>query len=213
MEKQDNIFLIGPMGVGKSTIGRLLSMQLDMPFFDSDREIEFVTGADIPWIFDVEGEQGFRIREARMIDTLTKRRGIILATGGGAILAPESRAHLHSRGIVVYLRASVAQQLERTGKDKSRPLLQTDNPLAKIKELIKIREPLYRETAHVIVDTSRRSPRSVSEEILRQIEEWREANLALVAEMAVDKEVAVDKEIAIDKELAVHKRNAEHDQT
>ena len=107
----------------------------------------------------------------------------------------------------------MAQQLERTGKDKSRPLLQTDNPLAKIKELIKIREPLYRETAHVIVDTSRRSPRSVSEEILRQIEEWREANLALVAEMAVDKEVAVDKETAIDKELAVHKRNAEHDQT
>ncbi len=183
MDKQDNIFLIGPMGVGKSTIGRLLSIQLEMPFFDSDREIEFVTGADIPWIFDVEGEQGFRVREARMIDTLTKRRGIILATGGGAILAPESRLNLHSRGIVVYLRASVAQQLERTGKDKSRPLLQTDNPLAKIKELIKIREPLYRETAHVIVDTSRRSPRSVSTEILRQIEEWRAANLAVVAEM------------------------------
>ncbi|MES3007172.1 MAG: shikimate kinase AroK [Pseudomonadota bacterium] len=183
MDKQDNIFLIGPMGVGKSTIGRLLSIQLEMPFFDSDREIEFVTGADIPWIFDVEGEQGFRIREARMIDTLTKRRGIILATGGGAILAPESRLNLHGRGIVVYLRASVAQQLERTGKDKSRPLLQTDNPLAKIKELIKIREPLYRETAHVIVDTSRRSPRSVSTEILRQIEEWRAANLAVVAEM------------------------------
>lgn len=191
MDKQDNIFLIGPMGVGKSTIARLLSMQLDMPFFDSDREIEFVTGADIPWIFDVEGEPGFRLREARMIDTLTKRRGIILATGGGAILAPESRAHLQSRGIVVYLRASVAQQLERTGKDKSRPLLQTDNPLAKIKELIKIREPLYRETAHVIVDTSRRNPRSVSTEILRQIEEWREANLALVAEMAVHKEMTV----------------------
>lgn len=200
MDKQDNIFLIGPMGVGKSTIGRLLSMQLDMPFFDSDREIEFVTGADIPWIFDVEGEQGFRIREARMIDTLSKRRGIILATGGGAILAPESRTHLHSRGIVVYLRASVAQQLERTGKDKSRPLLQTDNPLAKIKELIKIREPLYRDTAHVIVDTSRRSPRSVSTEILRQIEEWREANLALVAEMGVE------------KETVVHQGNAEHDQ-
>lgn len=136
-----------------------------------------------------------------MIDTLTKRRGIILATGGGAILASESRDHLRNRGIVVYLRASVAQQLERTGKDKSRPLLQTDNPLAKIKELIKIREPLYRETAHVIVDTSRRSPRSVSTEILLQIEEWRAANLALVAEMAVE------------KEMDVHKRNAEHVQT
>jgi len=171
MDRRDNIFLIGPMGVGKSTIGRLLAAQLNMPFFDSDREIEFVTGADIPWIFDVEGEQGFRIREARMIDTLTQREGIILATGGGAILAPESRRNLHSRGTVVYLRASVAQQLERTGKDKNRPLLQTENPLAKIKELIKIREPLYRETAHVTIDTSRRSPRSVSTEIVRQLQE------------------------------------------
>lgn len=171
MDRRDNIFLIGPMGVGKSTIGRLLAAQLNMPFYDSDREIEFVTGADIPWIFDVEGEQGFRIREARMIDTLTQREGIILATGGGAILAPESRRNLHSRGTVVYLRASVAQQLERTGKDKNRPLLQTENPLAKIKELIKIREPLYRETAHVTIDTSRRSPRSVSTEIVRQLQE------------------------------------------
>ena len=171
MDRRENIFLIGPMGVGKSTIGRLLSTALNMPFHDSDREIEFVTGADIPWIFDVEGEQGFRIREARMIDTLSQREGIILATGGGAILAPESRRNLHSRGTVVYLRASVAQQLERTGKDKNRPLLQTENPLAKIKELIKIREPLYRETAHVTIDTSRRSPRSVSTEIVRQLQE------------------------------------------
>lgn len=171
MDRRENIFLIGPMGVGKSTIGRLLASALNMPFHDSDREIEFVTGADIPWIFDVEGEQGFRIREARMIDTLTQREGIILATGGGAILAPESRQNLHSRGTVVYLRASVAQQLERTGKDKNRPLLQTENPLAKIKELIKIREPLYRETAHVTIDTSRRSPRSVSTEIVRQLQE------------------------------------------
>ena len=171
MDRRENIFLIGPMGVGKSTIGRLLATALNMPFHDSDREIEFVTGADIPWIFDVEGEQGFRIREARMIDTLSQREGIILATGGGAILAPESRRNLHSRGTVVYLRASVAQQLERTGKDKNRPLLQTENPLAKIKELIKIREPLYRETAHVTIDTSRRSPRSVITEIVRQLQE------------------------------------------
>jgi len=158
------------MGVGKSTIGRVLATQLNMPFFDSDREIEFVTGADIPWIFDVEGEQGFRIREARMIDTLTQRQSIILATGGGAILNKQSREFLHSRGIVVYLRASVNQQLERTGKDKNRPLLQTENPMAKIKELFKIREPLYRETAHIVIDTSRRSPRSVGQEIVRQLE-------------------------------------------
>lgn len=173
MENLENIFLIGPMGVGKSTIGRLLAAQLNMPFLDSDREVEYVTGADIPWIFDVEGEQGFRRREARMIDTLSQRDGIILATGGGAILAPESRKNLHSRGLVVYLRASVAQQLERTGKDKNRPLLQTANPLAKIKELIKIREPLYRETAHLVVDTSRRGPRSVSAEIIKQLEQLR----------------------------------------
>jgi len=160
------------MGVGKSTIGRLLASQLNMPFYDSDREIEFVTGADIPWIFDIEGEKGFRIREARMIDILTQRQNIILATGGGAILSPESREFLHSRGTVVYLRASVNQQLERTGKDKNRPLLQIENPLVKIKELFKIREPLYRETAHLIIDTSRRSPRSVSQEIVRQLSEF-----------------------------------------
>ncbi len=170
MREPSNVFLIGPMGVGKSTIGRLLARQLNMPFFDSDREIEFVTGADIPWIFDVEGETGFRVREARMIDTLTQRHSIILATGGGAILNEQSREFLHSRGIVVYLRASINQQLERTGKDKNRPLLQTENPMAKIKELFKIREPLYRETAHIIIDTSRRSPRSVSQEIVRQLE-------------------------------------------
>jgi len=170
MDNSRSIFLIGPMGVGKSTIGRMLASQLDMPFFDSDREIEFVTGADIPWIFDVEGEQGFRAREARMIDTLTQRPGIILATGGGAILAPESRRNLHERGVVVYLRASIAQQFERTSKDKTRPLLQTENPLARIKELIKIREPLYRETAHVVIDTSRRGPRSVSAEIIKQLD-------------------------------------------
>lgn len=169
MGETNNVFLIGPMGVGKSTIGRLLAAQLNMPFHDSDREIEFATGADIPWIFDVEGEPGFRVREARMIDTLTQRKGIILATGGGAILDPMSRRHLHERGTVVYLRASVAQQLERTGKDKNRPLLQTADPLTKIKELFKIREPLYRETAHLVIDTSRRSPRSVSSDITRQL--------------------------------------------
>lgn len=181
MSEPSNVFLVGPMGVGKSTIGRLLASQLDMPFYDSDREIEFVTGADIPWIFDVEGEKGFRIREARMIDTLTQRKGVILATGGGAILDANSRLFLNSRGTVVYLRASVAQQLERTGKDKNRPLLQTENPLAKIKELIKIREPLYRETAHLIIDTSRKSPRSVSAEITRQLEAlWADQNSPVV---------------------------------
>lgn len=186
MREPSSVFLVGPMGVGKSTIGRVLASQLNMPFFDSDREIEFVTGADIPWIFDVEGEKGFRIREARMIDILTQRQSVIVATGGGAILDAESRKCLHTRGIVVYLRASVNQQLERTGKDKNRPLLQTENPLLKIKELFKIREPLYRETAHLIIDTSRRSPRSVSQDIVRQLEAFHGSDPSEVASIASD---------------------------
>lgn len=166
-----NIFLIGPMGVGKSTIGRMLAATLGRPFYDSDREIEAVTGADIPWIFDVEGEAGFRVREERMIDTLTQRDGIVMATGGGAILSANTRRNLHNRGTVVYLKASISQQFERTSKDRSRPLLQTADPLGRIKELMKIREPLYLETAHIIVDTSRRGPRTVVSEIIRRLQD------------------------------------------
>lgn len=172
MQQSANLYLIGPMGVGKSTIGRMLAAALDRPFFDSDREIEAVTGADIPWIFDVEGEAGFRVREERMIDTLTQRDGIVMATGGGAILSANSRSNLHSRGTVVYLKASIAQQFERTSKDRNRPLLQTADPLSRIRELMKIREPLYNETAHIMVDTSRRGPRTVVTEILRRLREY-----------------------------------------
>ena len=172
MQQSANVYLIGPMGVGKSTIGRMLASALDMPFFDSDREIEAVTGADIPWIFDVEGEAGFRVREARMIDMLTQREGIVLATGGGAILSAQSRVNLNSRGTVVYLKASIAQQFERTGKDRNRPLLQTADPQSRIRELMKVREPLYTDTAHITVDTSRRGPRTVVTEILRRISEY-----------------------------------------
>src|SRR5690606_39479373 len=110
MATNSNVFLIGPMGVGKSTIGRMLAAALDQPFYDTDREIEALTGADIPWIFDVEGEAGFRVREERMIDSLSRREGIVLAAGGGAILSADSRANLHNRGTVVYLKASLAQQ-------------------------------------------------------------------------------------------------------
>lgn len=172
MQQSANLFLIGPMGVGKSTIGRMLASALNRAFFDSDREIEAVTGADIPWIFDVEGEAGFRVREERMIDTLTQREGIVLATGGGAILSANNRANLNSRGTVVYLKASIAQQFERTSKDRNRPLLQTADPLSRIRELMKIREPLYVETAHIAVDTSRRGPRTVVTEILRRLREY-----------------------------------------
>jgi|SRR5690554_3890657 len=169
MAKHGNIFLIGPMGVGKTTIGRLVAAALDAPFYDSDREIEALTGANIPWIFDVEGEAGFRIREERMIDTLSRREGIVLATGGGAILSAKTRANLKERGTVIYLKASIAQQYERTSKDKNRPLLQTADPMGRIRELMAEREPLYLETAHYIVDTGRRGARGVVNEILRLV--------------------------------------------
>ena len=176
MKPTRNIFLIGPMGVGKSTIGRVLADQVGLAFYDSDREIEASTGADIPWIFDVEGESGFRARESRMIQELTAHDGIVLATGGGSVLAQENRECLSERGIVVYLRASIAQQFERTARDKNRPLLMTPDPEAKIRELMKIREPLYQEVADIIVNTNRRSPRSVSAEIVRKLETWQEEN-------------------------------------
>ena len=166
-----NIFLVGPMGVGKSTIGRVLSELLGLEFVDSDREIETSTGADIPWIFDVEGESGFRLREIRMIERLSAKQNVVLATGGGAVLAEENRARLSSRGVVVYLRASIAQQVERTSRDKHRPLLQTADPETKIRELMAIRDPLYLEVADIIVDTNRRNPRSVSQEIAKLLDQ------------------------------------------
>ncbi|ALO47314.1 shikimate kinase AroK [Pseudohongiella spirulinae] len=171
MKKPNNVFLIGPMGVGKSTIGRMLAQSLGRPFLDSDREIEAVTGADIPWIFDVEGEPGFRVREERMIDSLTQQDGIVMATGGGAILSEATRRRLQSRGVVVYLKASIAQQFERTSKDRNRPLLQTADPLGRIKELMRVREPLYLETADLIVETSRRGPRNVVNEIVKRLQQ------------------------------------------
>jgi len=169
MKYSGNVFLVGPMGVGKTTIGRVLADQLNQEFFDSDREIEASTGADIPWIFDVEGESSFRLREQRMLNQLTLKSGIILATGGGAVLAEENRRNLQERGVVVYLRASIKQQVERTSRDKNRPLLQTPNPELKIRELMKIRDPLYNEIADIVIDTNRRNPRSVGLEIIRQL--------------------------------------------
>lgn len=169
MNSSGNIFLVGPMGVGKTTIGRVLAEMLSLEFFDSDREIESATGADIPWIFDVEGESGFRLRETRMIEQLSAKKNIVLATGGGAIGAAENREWLKDRGAVVYLRAPISQQVERTSRDKSRPLLQTPNPEQKIRELMEIRDPLYREVADIIVDTNHRSPKTVSQEICRQL--------------------------------------------
>ena len=171
MARIPSIYLVGPMGAGKSTIGRLLSTELGLEFFDSDKVIEERCGANIPWIFDMEGEEGFREREQQVIDELTQRSNIVLATGGGAVMRELNRNHLASRGTVVYLCTAVKQQLERTAKDKNRPLLQTDNPEEVLKKLFSIRDPLYREIADIIIETDNNSPKSVVQEIKRQIED------------------------------------------
>ena len=166
-----NVFLIGPMGAGKSTIGRLLAKELKFPFKDSDREIEVRTGADIPWIFDVEGEEGFRQREEAMIAELVEERGIVLATGGGVVMRPANRAALTANGLVVYLCTSVEQQLQRTAKDRQRPLLQTADPEAVLRDLMARRDPLYREIADLIIETDQRGPKVVVNTILSKLQE------------------------------------------
>lgn len=168
--RHSNVFLIGPMGAGKSTIGRLLSAEIGLIFKDSDREIEHRTGADIPWIFDVEGERGFRLRETAAIDELTQEENLLLATGGGAVMREENRRFLKGRGIVVYLKTSIEQQLERTSKDKGRPLLQNDNPRAILEKLFAEREPVYLEVADIVINTNERNPKSVVQEIVSSIE-------------------------------------------
>ncbi len=159
------------MGAGKSTIGRQLSNALKREFKDSDHEIVARTGASIPLIFEIEGEEGFRKREAAMIDELTQLEGIVLATGGGAVLREENRNHLSERGVVIYLYASVEQLFERTSRDRNRPLLQTENPRQKLEELMEQRDPLYREVADMVVHTDDRSIRSVVKEILVRLKQ------------------------------------------
>ena len=170
MGPSGNIFLIGPMGVGKSTIGRVLAKTMNLQFFDSDQEIELSSGADIPWIFDVEGESGFRERESKMISQLCKKRNIVLATGGGAILAKQNREALCSNGTVVYLLAPVEKLVDRTKRDKNRPLLQTENPKQKVIQLFEARNPLYRDVADVVIDTQGKKPLAVASEIQRFVE-------------------------------------------
>lgn len=164
-----NLILIGPMGAGKSTIGRLLAKELRLPFKDSDKEIEQRTGADIPWIFDVEGEQGFREREQAVIEDLCAVDGLVLATGGGAVMRAENRAALRAGGRVVYLHASVEQQIDRTSRDRNRPLLRAANPGKVLADLFAIRDPLYREIADVVIETDERAPRLVVQEILDRL--------------------------------------------
>jgi shikimate kinase len=161
-----NIFLIGPMGVGKTTIGRQLAGMLGMDFADSDQEIEKRTGVSISTIFDIEGEAGFRRRESAMIEELSALPHTVLATGGGAVLAEENRRILRKRGHVVYLHASIDAQVERTRSSRNRPLLENaDDRRARLEELMNIREPLYRQEADLVVDTEGRSASKVAREI------------------------------------------------
>lgn len=171
MINNKNIFLIGLMGAGKTTIGRQVAKELSLEFFDSDHEIENRTGVTVTHIFDIEGEAGFRKRETAMLDELTEKKGIVLATGGGAILKPENRQFLMSRGTTIYLYANIETLLERTAKDRNRPLLQTSDPEAKLKELYEIRDPLYRETADFIVDTGKDSIRLAIKEIIEKLQQ------------------------------------------
>ncbi len=167
-----NIFLVGLMGSGKTTIGRALAKRLNKRFVDADHEIEARTGASIPLIFEIEGEASFRQREADVIRDLTAQEGIVLATGGGAVLNENSRQLLKERGIVVYLRASVSSILQRTSHDRNRPLLQTADPKARIEALSQQRGPLYQEVAHITVETGRPNVQSVVQNILAQLEKY-----------------------------------------
>ncbi len=165
-EKHNNIFLVGPMGAGKTTIGMQLAKVLDCGFYDSDRVVEEKTGAGISLVFDLEGEEGFRIRESEAIKELTQLSNIVLATGGGAVLRAENRLHLMQRGMVVYLEADVDQLFYRTSKDRNRPLLQTADPQKKIREILQQRAPLYKEVADLIVSTNKQSVKNVVNTIL-----------------------------------------------
>jgi shikimate kinase len=169
MAEKRNIFLVGPMGAGKSTIGRHLADELHLEFYDSDQEIERRTGADIAWVFDLEGEEGFRVREENMINELSDKQGIVLATGGGSIISKTVRNRLSARGIVVYLQTTIDKQVARTQRDKRRPLLQTEDPEQVLINLAEERNPLYEEVADYVIDTDDQSARAVANQIIDKI--------------------------------------------
>jgi len=171
MMTRRNIYLVGPMGSGKSTIGRQLAAGLGWEFLDSDKEIEGRTGVDIPLIFELEGEAGFRKREKAVIEDFTALNGVVLATGGGAILDPDNRKALASNGLVIYLSAPIDQLVARTSKDRNRPLLQNTDPRVRLEEIMSVREPLYREVADWVLDTGGRNVRAVVKDILQRLDE------------------------------------------
>lgn len=168
-EVRGNVILVGLMGAGKTSVGKVLARLLGKDFLDSDHEIERATGVRIPVIFEIEGEAGFRAREHKMLANLVERQNILLATGGGAVLLPENRALLRNGGTVIYLRAPVKSLLRRTQRDRTRPLLRVADPAAKLGELYALRDPLYREVAHLVVDTGNQSVRSLAAQIETQL--------------------------------------------
>ncbi len=174
MQGARNVFLVGMMGAGKTTAGRMLARRLKRTFLDSDQEIERRCGVKVPVIFEIEGEAGFRQREAAVIAELTAREDVVLATGGGAVLAEANRRHLAARGTVIYLHAPPPALYERVRQDRNRPLLATGDPLARLHELYAVRDPLYREIADVVVDTGRQSAQTLARRLLAQLkEEWK----------------------------------------
>jgi shikimate kinase len=169
MQHAGNIYLIGMMGAGKSTVGRSLARRLKLRFVDSDHEIEARCGVKIPVIWEIEGEAGFRAREAQAIAELTALDGIVLATGGGVVLAPDNRRALAAHGTVVYLRATPEHLYERVRQDRNRPLLAGGDPLGRLRELYRDRDPLYREVADVVIDTGRQSVQVLARSLLEQL--------------------------------------------
>ncbi len=172
-ELPENIFLVGLMGAGKTSVGRALAMRLHKTFYDSDQEIERATGVKIPVIFEIEGEAGFRAREARWLAELVRRKNIVLATGGGAVLSEQNRRLLTEHGLVIYLRAAIDDLWQRTRRDKNRPLLKTGDPLTKLQELLVQRDPLYREIADIIVDTGSQSVGILAHKIEQRLAHFR----------------------------------------
>lgn len=169
MKQAQNLFLIGPMGAGKSAVGRQIAKSLHLSFFDSDDEIEARTGVDIPFIFEKEGEEGFRKREAKVIDDLSAMDSIVLATGGGAVMEAQNRSNLGARGFVVYLFTTVDQQVSRTLKGRERPMLANGDSREILEALMAVRDPLYREIADLVVETDGRRVKAVANEILERL--------------------------------------------
>jgi shikimate kinase len=172
--KRSSVYLVGMMGAGKTTVGRLLARRLKLRFLDSDHEIERRCGAAVPLIFDIEGEHGFRARETAVLAELTALEGIVLATGGGAVLAEENRRLLGAGGTVVYLRAQADDLFERVRQDRNRPLLATADPLARLRALYVERDPLYRSVADLVIDTGRQSVQTLVRALFDQLgDRWR----------------------------------------